>query len=153
MNSLLLINLLYENLNNSVSVKLTDSEVNFIEELITKYPNILNQIKDQIDNIILDGKIDLHDIPQIVLLISNIYTSHIFEKSIENIEIINIVKFTLDSLIDSSVLPLPNIKKEIIKKTIDSSISLLNFNITTIFKKEKICCYNFFIDFIRKIFY
>ena len=143
MNSLLLINLLYENLNNSVSVKLTDSEVNFIEELITKYPNILNQIKDQIDNIISDGKIDLHDIPQIILLISNIYTSHIFEKSIENVEIINIVKFTLDSLIDSSVLPLPNIKKEIIKKTIDSSISLLNFNITTIFKKEKICCYNF----------
>jgi hypothetical protein len=143
MNSLLLINSLYENLNNSVSVKLTDSEVNFIEELITKYPNILNQIKDQIDNIISDEKIDLHDIPQIILLISNIYTSHIFEKSIENIEIINIVKFTLDSLIDSSVLPLPNIKKEIIKKTIDSSISLLNFNITTIFKKEKICCYNF----------
>lgn len=142
MNSLLS-NLLYENLNNSVSVKLTDSEVNFIEELITKYPNILNHIKDQIDNIMSDGKIDLHDIPQIILLISNIYTSHIFEKSIENVEINNIVQFTLDSLIDSPILPLPNIEKEIIKKTIDFSISLLNFNITTIFKKEKICCYNF----------
>lgn len=142
MNSLLP-NLLYENLNNSVSVKLTDPEVNFIEELITKYPIILNQIKDQINNIMSDGKIDLHDIPQIVLLISNIYTSHIFEKSIENVEINNIVQFTLDSLIDSPILPLPNIEKEIIKKTIDFSISLLNFNITTIFKKEKICCYNF----------
>ena len=90
----------------------------------------------------MDGKIDLHDLPQIVLIISDIYTYHIIENLIEDIGIINIVKFTLDSLIDSDILPLPNIEKYLIKKMADSSICLLKFN-PNIIQKENISCFNY----------
>ena len=97
-------NLLFENLNNSFSIKLNNSEVLFIENLCNNSPAILNKIKDEIDNILKDDIIDLHDLPQIILLISDIYNNHIFENTIENIGIPNIVQFTLDSIIDSPIL-------------------------------------------------
>ena len=111
-----------------------------ITENKVDYKSILNKIKDEIDNILKDDIIDLHDLPQIILLISDIYNNHIFENTIENIGIPNIVQFTLDSIIDSPILPLPDIEKSIIKKIIDSSLQLLKFKSDIIKTTE--CCFN-----------
>ena len=114
----------------------------FIKNILSKHSQILDKIDNEINNIISDGKIDLHDIPQIILLISDIYTSHIVENYIENISLLNIIKFTIDSIMDSNILSLPNIEISIVKKIIDSSISLLQFNVNII-EKEKISCFNY----------
>ena len=129
-------NLLYN------TVQLTNEEIIFIKDILLNNPQILYKINTEINTIISDGKIDLHDLPQIILLISDIYTSHIIDNYIENISLVNIIKFTIDSIVYSNILPLPNIDIFIIKKIIDSSISLLQFNINFI-KKEKISCFNY----------
>jgi hypothetical protein len=142
MNSILY-DILYNNIsNNNICTQLNNDEIMFIKNILSKHSEILDKIDNEINNIITDEKIDLHDIPQIVLVISDIYTSHIVENYIENIGLLNIIKFTIDSIIDSNMLPLPNIEISIIKKIIDSSISLLQFNVNII-EKEKINCFNY----------
>jgi hypothetical protein len=143
------------------NIILNQNEINYINNLIQSYPQIFNSISNEIQNICSDGKIDFYDIPQIIILISNIYKNHIIEESIQNIDIVSIVRFTINTILHAGILPLNNIEIDIsfvntlensslytlqsdkfiiIEKIIDSSIDLLKMNIDI--KKDKEYCYN-----------
>jgi hypothetical protein len=140
-----LVDLLKNNLNNNVGIELTKAEIEYLKIIINKQPDLFDNINNSINSIISDGKIDLHDIPEIILLISNIINSHIIENLIEDVGLINIVKFIIDSIIDSNLLPIPVIEKIIIKKIVDTSISLLKLN-SNFIKKKTVYCYNYFFN-------
>jgi len=134
----------YELRKDNISIVLNQIEVNYINNLIKLHPQIFNSISFEIQNICScsNGKIDLHEIPQIIILISNIYKNHIIEESIKNIDIASIVKFTIYTILHAGILPLDNINLDVIEKLIDSSIDLLKMNIDV--KKDEQYCFNLF---------
>lgn len=128
--------ILYDNIRNeNFSINLTEDEIIFIHNLIEKNESIFQEIETEINKIDNENKIDYHDIPEIVILISEIYQSHI----IENVSLINIVQFTLDSIFDLNLVPVSEFEGKLIKKLINSSIKLLKMNINFIEEEEKDC--------------
>lgn len=136
--------ILYENIrNDNFSINLMNNEIIFIHNLIENNENLFNKIEEEINKIDNENKIDYHDIPQIVILISNIYQSYMVEESIENISLINIVQFTLDSIFDLNLVQVSDFETNLIKKLINSSIQLLRMN-SNIIKKEEEYCFSIF---------
>ena len=130
--------ILYDNIRNeNFSIDLNEDEIIFIHNLIEKNELLFQEIEIEINKIDNENKIDYHDIPEIVILISKIYKSHIIEESIRNISLINIVQFTLDSIFDLNLVPVSEFEGKLIKKLIDSSIKLLKINPNFIREKEE----------------
>ena len=111
------------------TVKLTQKEIEYIHNIILNDHILLNNIDNCIKSILSDGKIDLHDIPKIILLLTEIYKSNCIEKLVKDVGIINIIRFTLESIIDYNYLLLPYVEKSVIKNIIDTSLNLLEISI------------------------
>lgn len=131
--------------NNLLSNKynLTIKQINWINAFIQGSPEVLKVITDNITDIISDGKIDIHDIPKIINIITNIYYNNALRNEIVNPDnIIIFVKFTLDSIIELNLF-LSEIEKENIQKLINSSLDLIKLNIN---KENTNCCsiFNFY---------
>jgi hypothetical protein len=90
---------------------------------------ILPQIQQTLDTILRDGNISLHDIPELVLLITQIFQSNI---SVKNINILNLIQYTLDALLESNILPIEKPLQVVAKNMIDTSLTLLNTSLPTI---------------------
>jgi len=138
---------LENNLNNPViATNLTPAEFAYVHTLlqseydISGNTGIISRIQTEFNSIIKDGIISLHDIPQLVLLITDILKSNIVQNTIQNVGIINIIKFILDSLFDSNVLPLNTTELYLVKTLVDSSLQLLQTNIDFVVKEEKVVC-------------
>jgi len=122
-----------------LNIKLTTNEINYINNLNLHYPELCEKINKIIEDITDDGQIDFDDIPKIVLLLSEIYKSHIVEHEIEKINILNLIQFTMDTLLDSEFVLLPEDEIKICKSLVNTSIHLLNTNVE-IKEFEKECC-------------
>lgn len=127
------------------SYHLNPNEIMYIRGIVHRDPYLLHIIGNSIDQIISDGKVDLHDIPQIVLLLSDLYKSHCVEQFVMNVGVINIVKFTLDCILEYKYLPLPSVPKTLLKKYVDQSLDLLAMNVAFSKQTEKnlyyyLCC-------------
>ena len=108
---------------NSSNLKITDDEKIHIDDLLKKNPELFSKIQNNVDLIMKDGKINLYDIPEIVLLIFNLYKNNISIKNVvQTVGLINVVKFILEELIE--LLPLPNVDVVIIEKMVDVSLQL-----------------------------
>ena len=139
--------------------KLTNEEIRFIQILLDYYPHKIHKIYEEINLLIINDIFNIHDVPQIVIILSNMYHSHLLEIVIssdekENISIINIIKFTTDSILDAKLLPFPTIiETKIIKQLVNTSLTLLNMKLPIIKKqeeeKEEICC-SFFSIYKKK---
>jgi hypothetical protein len=148
MSSLLnLISNIETNLNNPLLyTKLTLDEINYINTLlqaessISNNSGIITQIQNEFDNIIKDGVISLHDIPEIILLITDILKTNIIKNTIQNVGIINIIEFILNSLFDSNIFPLNSSEIILIKTLVNSSLQLLQTNIDFVIKEEETFC-------------
>lgn len=118
------------------SVNLTTYEIAIITALVNDASGtILPQIKSTIEGLLKEGgKLSLHDIPQLVLLITQLFQSNLF--AVKNINLLNVIKYTLDSLIDSNILPIPSGLEAVAKTIVDTSIELLN---TTLPAAEEEC--------------
>ena len=123
------------------AIHLNTQEMDYIKNLTKNNPEIFTDIENTINDIMSDGKIDLHDIPKFILLISQIFKSHAIENAVKNIDIIAVIRFIVDSMLDSGLLPLPNIEIQLIKKIADSSLDLLKMD-TNI--KIKYNCFKIF---------
>jgi hypothetical protein len=77
-----------------------------------------------INEILDNGKIDLHEIPQIVLLISKIYQKNTTTK----INLINIIRYTVEFILDMEMMAY-YADFATMKNIIDSSIDLLKMNL------------------------
>jgi hypothetical protein len=117
------------------SIKLTKDEINYIID----NPVVCSKIEEEINNIIVDNQIDYHDIPQIIVLMNEIYKSHLIENEIQKVGIINIIRFTLDSILESNLIHLSQIELQIIEKIVNSSLFLLGSSVDFIKKEEEAC--------------
>lgn len=123
-------------------------ELLWMRNFINMYPKTLNLIVDEITEITEDGKIEYHDIPTIIKIISQVYHSETVKNELFNKKnIVILIRFTMDSLLESKFLFLPDIETEIIEKMIDSSLYFLQYELKDI-KPEDECCINLFSHFI-----
>ena len=124
------------------AVHLSDNEKQYISVLMEKNPEVFAKIQQTMDDIMADGVVDLHDIPKIILLISQMYQANVLVEFIQHIRLLSLVKFTVDCLLDSGLLPIPQVEVVIIKRIVDTTIDLLSTNMDTIqgmVKKTKKC--------------
>jgi len=138
---------LQSNINNPIiSTHLTPSEIEYIHTLLQVESDIsgnfgiITQIKMEFDNIVKEGGISLHDIPQLIFLIANILKSNILQNTVQNVGILNIIKFILDTLLDSNLIPLNATEITLLRTLVISSLQLLETNIDVVIKEEKCIC-------------
>jgi hypothetical protein len=124
-------------------ITLTPVEINLLTYILSRSPEYVDAIADEVNKIVRQGRIELHDIPDIILLIVDIYKTKFSEHDINIADIAGIVKFTVDALLHSGVLPLPEIEIEIIEKLLDSSIALLKTSPRVVSSMET-CCFKLF---------
>ena len=128
------------------SYQLTVEQMTWIQEFIRLSPTSLDKIVADIQTITADGKIDVHDIPTIVKLFADVYHSGAVSTGLINTKnVIAFIKFTLDVILDSKLLVLPEVEKKTIEAVVDASLSLLAMNIDTIEAAKK-KWYNFISD-------
>jgi hypothetical protein len=134
--------LLKENIqNDKFSLKISGEEVNCIHHLFLHYPEKGTKINKILDDIIDDGKLDLHDVPNIILFLSQIYKSHIIENEIQNMDVLHLVQITIDTLFDCGFLPLSKMEIDTIKKIADLSMQLLKTDVTIKKIEKEACCF------------
>ena len=111
-------------LNNLTSpvYNLTLEQQTMIQNYVQTSPVIFEKITEDIYNITKDGKIDLHDIPFIVQLLADSYTSW----SGDNL--IVLIQYIIHVLIDSKFIILQDVEKENIDSVVNVCIQLLKTN-------------------------
>jgi len=138
--------LLLENLTNSV-YNLTTEQQLVIESFIKKSPNMFDKITKDINEIIVDGNINLQDIPIIIQLLTNTY--HLYSLTdglLEGDNIIVFIQYTINVIIDSRFILLSDFeKKKKMENLVNSCISLLRTNIIPVienksFYSKYFCC-------------
>jgi len=132
--SLLLYNLTFHIYNLSLD------QQNYIKIFIQNSPEIFEKITKDINDIYKDGNIDLHDIPFIIQLLVDTYQLYNVNNTLLNTENVFVfIQYTIDVIIDSKFVELPDFEKKIIETVVKSSIQLLKTNIVPSTKK----CYSF----------
>lgn len=114
-------------------------EINYLKYLLNEQTEIFDDMQIKINLIIEDNKIDYHDIPNIVLIISDVIHVN-YNKINKNINIMNIITFIMNNIIDFGFLPIPNAELTIIKKIVNTSLQLLNKNVS----EKKYCLFKLF---------
>jgi hypothetical protein len=128
------------NLNN-VEYNLSSEQIKWITKFISVSPKSLECILMDIQIIIKDKKIDLHDIPMIIKLITDIsHTDAVKNKMSTPKNIISFIKYIIIILIDLKYVDLSSIEKTLILSIIDVSINLLDTNLKT----NSYGCFNIF---------
>ena len=119
--------------------QLSSEQIDWINIFIKSSPASFLKVTTDIQSITSTGEIGLNKIPQIVKLLADIYYSGAFNYNLVNPDyIITLIKFTIDVLLNSKILILPDTQKELIKELVDSSLTLLSMNISTIETKIQV---------------
>jgi hypothetical protein len=134
-----LVDILYNN-RNILKYNLNNQQQELIYRFIKCCPSQFDNLNNNIKNITSDGVININDIPMIIHLIANFYNDIILIFKFKSLKPINIntqdviifIKYTIDTIINSKFILIPNIDKELIDKLIDISINLLLTNLVTI---------------------
>jgi hypothetical protein len=143
MNSI--IDLLHKNINRGdiFAVSINEEEENFIRRI--NNPDLFREVQDVIEKLLeKNGQMHVHNLPEIILIISKVYNSHIIENCIDEIGIANIVKYTIHSILESKLFFMSDVEIKIIENVVDTSINLLAMNSSNGIKKDKDCCFNIF---------
>ena len=120
------------------SYNLTVIEMNWIQEFIKASPDTFSNIVKDLQKITADGKIDIYDIPTIIRLFAHTYNSDVIKVGLSNGQnVIAFIKFTLDVLLQSELLILPDVDKKVIKSVVDNSLTLLSMNLDNIVAIQK----------------
>jgi len=128
----------------STVITLNPYEINFLKRVVSTEPDIIN-------NIVADNKITISDIPKIILIMANVYRKKLISTDI-NINIINVVDFTIGALIDT--IPMPEEERTVFNEILNYCIELLKTNIPFIEKEERNvydCTRRFFINMYNGI--
>lgn len=115
------------------SITLKPNEITFLKGLMETSPQLFSNIETQINEIINDGKLDYHDIPNVIKIVANLLTGE-FTAKIHDGDIINIIQYIIDVILKQ--LPIPATEEYIIQSIVDTSFFLLKTNIVPI---EKSC--------------
>jgi hypothetical protein len=99
-------------------ILLSNNDKLLLQKTLLKNPSVFINIDQGINEIMKDGKISPHEIPQIIGIITDLI-------SINNVDII---RFIIQSILSSKYLSLPEKELFMINKVINSSIKLLATN-------------------------
>jgi hypothetical protein len=128
---------------NKPNNSLSSNDISFIKENIVNKSFIFEKISQKINDVAVTKINSIDSIPQIILFISKIYKKHLIISD-PNISFINIIKFTLDTILESGVINIDPVFSEIIENMVDYSLELLIINIPEIKEEETVCCNRFF---------
>ena len=121
-----LLDLLQTNLN-LPTYHLTEDQQKWIQLFIKCSPESFTKIDSDIQTILSTESLGLQSIPKIIQLCADIFNKASSEHGIANASnIIDLIKFILNILLESSLSSLSNIDKSIIQALVDSSLSLLS---------------------------
>jgi len=119
---------------------LTLDQQKCIKIFIQNSPGIFEKITRDINDISKDGKLDLHDVPSIIQLLVDTYQLYNVNNTLLNREnVIVFIQYTINVIIDSKFIELPDFEKKIIEIVVNASIQLLKTNIVSNTKK----CFHF----------
>lgn len=117
-----------------LSIPLTPEVISIINSIITLKPNILTDIEKAIIETIKDGKIDSKDIPNLIIVMQNIYK---FIYSLKNVKIDankrasitgELLKYFLHVLVIENKIKIDEEKQSEFLIQIDALISLLSYS-------------------------
>lgn len=118
-----------QTLDNQRGLVLSNSEVVFINQLMKESPQSFQDVSTQINFILQKREIEISDIPHLLYIIATIY---IKDFQYKNINIIACIHYTLETIIDSGLLPINNYEEKILKTVIETSLNLLKLNLPLI---------------------
>lgn len=109
--------------------KLNETEIKFIKQAMKNSPDSFVKISTEINEIVNKRQVELTDIPHLIYVIASIYINDL---KYENINIIDCIQFTLNTILDSGILPINKVSEEVIQAIINSSLNLLKTNLPMI---------------------
>jgi len=122
-------NILLQNLNNySLQIKLNENEIKYLKKIINIHPKIFIEMSTYIYKIINNNTINLENIPQIIVILTDAYRFNIIVEILQGVDLIHIIDYTINSILDSKILYLPH-DLYTVKLLVDSSIELLRIKI------------------------
>ncbi len=126
-----------------VSINISDKSIKLITLFLKASPEIFTKIANDIHIILSDGVLDLADLPQIIVLIKDIYNTNFKKigKNIKNISIDDSIGFIKDLIlimIELDYIIVDN-KCKIIKM-VESSVNLLSSSIQLAPTIFNLCC-------------
>jgi hypothetical protein len=111
-----------------IVISLNTEEITFLQRIIDTQPTLFDGI------VVKDGNISVSEIPQLAVIIFNAYKDN-FMKTDINVNIINVVEFTLTILIQT--LTITPIEREILLVCLNLCIELLRSNLPAIEAQEQ----------------
>jgi hypothetical protein len=121
------------------NTNLTPDQIDWIRGFIQSTPNALNDVLAKIQTC----SIELHDIPNIIFVISNIYhTAYLKQLSQNPKYVLILIQISLLTLIEMNIITLPNADKELIDYAITASFCLLSLNLGVLENDAKQYCGN-----------
>jgi len=130
-----------------ISYPLSDNVLILIKILVKDSPKSLEKMSNTIKDIISDGKLDMSDIPKIVLLITELNNTNLKDvfktQNIQKSDLFDLIKFIIHLIVELKYVKVEDEKK--IFDMLDMSLKLLNTNIDIINSlvaiKPSWCCH------------
>lgn len=110
------------------SIELNKFEIDFIIKVTKNNPEIFETIQNSIEQIVKDGHIDLNDVPEFVILVTNLL--NINTNNFE-INIPTIIKFIINVVFTCGLIPLNKRELDLIIKLVEVCLKLLETTILT----------------------
>jgi hypothetical protein len=156
MDNNILIDIILDNIDYA-EYKLIDSEKKWIYKFINESRETFIDLDTDLQTITEDRYIEIDDIPTIIKIISDAYYLSACKNDIFNSDkLIVFIKYSMFVILDSELLVLNrNINRERLNNIIDSSMALLNMNLTNIDSENdtKHCnCFSFG-NLLKIVFY
>jgi hypothetical protein len=112
------------------SYHLTEEQQSWISLLLKNSPQSFTKIDTDVTSIVASGSLGVHSIPQLVQLCADVINQASIQQGMSNaVNIYILIKFILDVLLDSSLIPLPDVEKNTIQILVDVSLGLLCTNL------------------------
>ena len=129
-----------------ITYPLNDNVLNIIKIILKDSPTSLEKMSNIIKDIIGDGKLDISDIPKIVLLITELNNTNLKDvfktQNIQKSDLFDLIKFIIHLIVELKYVTVENEKK--IFEMLDISLTLLNTNIdisAIVAMKPSWCCF------------
>jgi hypothetical protein len=129
-----------------ISYPLSDNVLNLIKILVKDSPKSLEKMSNTIKDIISDGKLDMSDIPKIVLLITELNNTNLKDvfktQNIQKSDLFDLIKFIIHLIVELKYVKVEDEKK--IFEMLDMSLTLLNTNLdisSLVSMKPSWCCH------------
>jgi len=129
-----------------ISYPLSDNVLILIKILVKDSPKSLEKMSNIIKDIISDGKLDISDIPKIVLLITELNNTNLKDifktQNIQKSDLFDLIKFIIHLIVELKYVKVEDEKK--IFDMLDMSLTLLNTNLdigSLVAMKPSWCCH------------